>query len=96
LRRLQVAARVGFYSYSNYLRHTILVDAFAYHPALYAAKFWTYIATTVFVGVAMAHLVEMPYLALRERRFPPTQAAPRAATSPAEDGKLSPLNPRPT
>jgi peptidoglycan/LPS O-acetylase OafA/YrhL len=90
----RVAARVGFYSYSIYLWHTILVDAFEYNPTLSAAKFWTYIATTVLVGIAMAHLVEMPYLALRERRFPPTQSASPAVLSPAEDAELSPVSAR--
>jgi peptidoglycan/LPS O-acetylase OafA/YrhL len=84
----KVAARVGFYSYSIYLWHTILVDAFEYYPTLSLAKFWSYIATTVSVGIAMGHLVEMPYLALRERRFP-IQTAPSAAVSPAEDAEFS-------
>ena len=84
----RVAARVGFYSYSIYLWHTILVDAFDYYPTLSAAKFWTYIATTVLVGIAMGHLVEMPYLALRERLFPPSQNVPQPLVPSAQRSTL--------
>lgn len=83
------AAKVGFYSYSIYLWHTILVIAFGFRPSLSAAKFWVYVASTIVAGIAMAHLVEMPYLALRERLFPPSQPAPQSAVSPAEIAEFS-------
>jgi len=76
----RVAARVGFYSYSIYLWHMLVVFAFEYYPTLSATKFWIYLATTIFLGITMARLVEMPYLALRERLFPTLQAAPPAST----------------
>ena len=77
-------AKVGFYSYSIYLWHTIVVAAFEYHPAMSAAKFWIFIATTIITGIAMAHLIEMPYLTLRDKLFPPSQAAGAPAASPTE------------
>ena len=86
------AARIGFYSYSIYLWHTILLRAFELHPSLSAAKFWLYIASTIVAGVAMAHLVELPYLALRERLFPPSQSAPQPAISPAESAEFPALS----
>ena len=46
------AAKVGFYSYSIYLWQTFVLAAFEYHPSLSVAKFWIYIATTIFVGIA--------------------------------------------
>jgi peptidoglycan/LPS O-acetylase OafA/YrhL len=64
------AAKIGFYSYSIYLWHTLICDAFLYHANLSFIKFWIYIATTIAGGWAMAHLVELPYQALRERLFP--------------------------
>lgn len=64
------AAKIGFYSYSIYLWHTLICDAFLFHPNLSLIKFWLYIATTIAGGCAMAHLVELPYQELRERLFP--------------------------
>ena len=80
-------AKVGFYSYSIYLWHTIVLNAFQFHPSLSAAKFWIYLAITIVAGIAMAHLIELPYMALRERGFPPSRTAPRLAAAPA--GALS-------
>jgi peptidoglycan/LPS O-acetylase OafA/YrhL len=81
-------AKVGFYSYSIYLWQTFVVAAFEYHPSLSAAKFWIYIATTIFVGIGMAHLVEVPYLALRERLFPPSQNVPHPSVPSAQRSTL--------
>jgi peptidoglycan/LPS O-acetylase OafA/YrhL len=78
------AAKVGFYSYSIYLWHTIVVAAFEYHPAKSAAKFWIFIATTIITGIAMAQLIELPYLTLRDKLFPPSQTARPPAVSPTE------------
>jgi peptidoglycan/LPS O-acetylase OafA/YrhL len=76
----RVAARIGFYSYSIYLWHMVVVFAFGYYPASSATKFWTYLATTVFLGITMAQLVEMPYLALRDRVFPTPHVTPPSPT----------------
>jgi peptidoglycan/LPS O-acetylase OafA/YrhL len=85
-------AKVGFYSYSIYLWHTILVDAFEFQPSLSAAKFWLYIASTIVAGIAMAYLIETPYLALRERLFPPSQSVPRPVVPSAERSTLPSLS----
>jgi peptidoglycan/LPS O-acetylase OafA/YrhL len=71
------AARIGFYSYSIYLWHTLVCDAFLFYPNLSLIRFWLYIATANVAGIAMAHLVEVPYLALRERLFPPVHESSR-------------------
>ena len=63
------AARIGFYSYSIYLWHTILGETF-FSSDVSFWKFWSYIAICIPAGIAMAHLIEMPYLALREKHFP--------------------------
>jgi peptidoglycan/LPS O-acetylase OafA/YrhL len=82
------AAKIGFYSYSIYLWHTVICDAFLFHPNLSLIKFWVYIAISIVTGIAMAHLVELPYLALRERLFPASQAASRRSVEPTESHAL--------
>jgi peptidoglycan/LPS O-acetylase OafA/YrhL len=63
-------ARVGVYSYSIYLWHTVIADGFLFHPPSSFAKFWLYMISSITGGIAMAHLVEIPYLRLRDRMFP--------------------------
>jgi hypothetical protein len=36
--------------------------------------FWIYLIVTIIVGIAMANLVEVPFLKLREKLFPPSRA----------------------
>jgi peptidoglycan/LPS O-acetylase OafA/YrhL len=67
-----VAARVGFYSYSIYLWHEF-VGLTLFHSGVSFWKFWSYIVACILAGIGMAYLVEMPYLALRERFFPSSQ-----------------------
>jgi peptidoglycan/LPS O-acetylase OafA/YrhL len=82
------AARIGFYSYSIYLWHTLICDAFLYQSNLSLIKFWIYIATTVAGGCAMAHLVELPYQALRERLFPSPYGVSQARLAARESHAL--------
>jgi len=63
-------ARIGVYSYSIYLWHTAIADAFISHPPSSFLKFWLYIASCLACGIAMAYLVEIPYLRMRDRLFP--------------------------
>jgi len=69
------AARIGFYSYSIYLWHTILGETFFSGNATFG-RFWLYLVVCVLGGIGMAHLIELPYLTLRERRFPAAQLSP--------------------
>jgi peptidoglycan/LPS O-acetylase OafA/YrhL len=69
-RLLRPAARLGVYSYSIYLWHTAVVDVFLLHRPTTFFKFWLYMATSIGAGSAMAYLVEIPYLKLRDRLFP--------------------------
>jgi peptidoglycan/LPS O-acetylase OafA/YrhL len=71
------AAKIGFYSYSIYLWHTALLYLFIDHPDHPLLIFWAYVAICIAVGVAMSHLVEVPYLALRDRLLPAPESALR-------------------
>jgi peptidoglycan/LPS O-acetylase OafA/YrhL len=68
------AARVGFYSYSIYLWHTVVAEFYLSRFALSALNFWVCLAATVAMGVVMGRLVEAPYLALREKIAPSPHA----------------------
>jgi peptidoglycan/LPS O-acetylase OafA/YrhL len=68
------AARVGFYSYSIYLWHTVVAEFYLSRFALSALNFWVCLAATVAMGVVMGRLVEAPYLALREKIAPSSHA----------------------
>ncbi len=65
----KTASKIGFYSYSIYLWHTLIVYAFL-DAKRSVWVFWAYLSTSVVVGIVMAHLVELPYLALRDKLFP--------------------------
>jgi peptidoglycan/LPS O-acetylase OafA/YrhL len=80
----KAAAKIGFYSYSIYLWHPALLYIFVYinWPGRPFQVFWTYAATCIVVGVAMAHLVELPYLVLRERIVPSPESAFHLSPTP--------------
>ena len=80
----KAAARIGFYSYSIYLWHTALLYMFIDRSGPPALIFWAYLATCLVGGIVMAHLVEMPYLAMRERLFPNVFPPPRVAAAGEE------------
>ena len=85
------AAAIGFYSYSIYLWHTALLYLFIDRPAHPFLVFWTYVAVCIAVGIAMSHLVEVPYLALRDRIFPAPESAVRLSPTPVDaKGPASP------
>ena len=69
-------ARIGSYSYSIYLWHTVFVDFFLLYRPVSLLTFWLYIACCIAGGITMAQLIEIPYLRLRDRLFPAT--GPRA------------------
>jgi peptidoglycan/LPS O-acetylase OafA/YrhL len=62
-------AKLGVFSYSIYLWHSIFVEMFNAHPPVSFLKFWAYMASCIAFGIGMAHLVELPYLKLRDRLF---------------------------
>jgi peptidoglycan/LPS O-acetylase OafA/YrhL len=64
------AAKIGVFSYSIYLWHRILSILFLHYYGNSALGFWLYIVAAIVLGVAMAKLVEMPSLALRDRWQP--------------------------
>jgi peptidoglycan/LPS O-acetylase OafA/YrhL len=67
---LSRVAQIGAYSYSIYLWHTIFVLLFMLWKPITVFKFWLYIASCILGGIGMAHLIEIPYLKLRERLYP--------------------------
>jgi peptidoglycan/LPS O-acetylase OafA/YrhL len=67
---LSRVAQIGAYSYSIYLWHTIFVMLFMLWKRVTVFKFWLYIASCILGGIGMAHLIEIPYLKLRERLYP--------------------------
>jgi peptidoglycan/LPS O-acetylase OafA/YrhL len=76
------AARIGFYSYSIYLWHTVLGETLFSSGASFW-KFWAYICICVLAGIGMAHLIELPYLVVRDRLFPVSTVTSVAANSQA-------------
>jgi len=62
------AASLGFYSYSIYLWHTYSVATF--YPTRSVFSFWLGIGFALMLGYAMALLIELPFLRLRQRLFP--------------------------
>jgi peptidoglycan/LPS O-acetylase OafA/YrhL len=62
-------ARLGFYSYSIYLWHGVLVLAFG-HLADEWYSLPMYLCCSIAAGVAMAKLIELPALKLREKIVP--------------------------
>jgi peptidoglycan/LPS O-acetylase OafA/YrhL len=64
------ASKIGIYSYSIYLWHMPVSELFISHYGLSGGRFWACVAVVIGIGIAMAQLVEMPYLALREKLFP--------------------------
>jgi peptidoglycan/LPS O-acetylase OafA/YrhL len=68
------AAKIGFYSYSIYLWHTVVAEFYLSRFALSVLNFWVCLAATVAMGVVMGRLVEAPYLALREKIAPSSHA----------------------
>jgi len=81
----RMAAKVGFYSYSIYLWHTVVCEWFQWKNS--ALAFWAYLATAVVVGIAAATLIELPALALREKWFPP--ASSESSAVPELEGTLA-------
>ncbi len=84
-------AWVGVYSYSIYLWHLAVKKWVV--PAIVHGLGWSeggivtllvYLAASLLVGVAMARLIEIPVLALRDRWLP-SVATPRASPSPRRD-----------
>jgi peptidoglycan/LPS O-acetylase OafA/YrhL len=64
------AAQIGFYSYSIYVWHTAVLYLVTTYLGWLALPFWIYLILAVLVGIAMANLVELPFLKLREKQFP--------------------------
>jgi peptidoglycan/LPS O-acetylase OafA/YrhL len=79
---VRVFALVGFYSYSIYLWHRpIAMILESTHSAL---GYWCYVAIAIAFGFAMAVIVEIPGLAMRDRLFAPE-------TSPVSTTKSQPV-----
>lgn len=77
------AAKIGFYSYSIYLWHLMVLDVSTQvHHRLDGLFFWLYVVSAIGAGILAAILIEKPALALRDKKFP-VRAMP--TTFPARD-----------
>lgn len=69
-----VVASIGFYSYSIYIWHRLAwfcTEIFTvFCPLPYFLKNLSYFCFAIIAGVIMGKLIEMPFLALREKLFP--------------------------
>jgi len=70
---VRVFALMGFYSYSIYLWHRPI--AMMLEPTHNAFGYWSYVAIAIAFGFAMAVIVEIPCLAVRDHLFPPATRA---------------------
>jgi peptidoglycan/LPS O-acetylase OafA/YrhL len=83
---LRAIGSMGTYSYTLYLWHVPLAQAFAglasrfpsVNPYLLHA---IYFMTSIVTGVVLSKLVEIPVLRLRERLFPPLERKPAGQSS---------------
>lgn len=76
-------AWTGRYSYSIYLWHLPLrVTVFSGPPTL--VSFFLFLAASIAFGAAMSRLIEIPFLQLRDRLFPPKTAQPPDVVVPEE------------
>lgn len=65
----KLLARIGFYSYSIYLWHMYLTARVFHYPVTFSS-YWIYVIGSVSVGILMANLIELPFLAIRDRVIP--------------------------
>jgi peptidoglycan/LPS O-acetylase OafA/YrhL len=78
-------ARIGFYSYSIYLWHWLIIfylrpyfrhkcmttgSPVAWSSAMESGQWWFCVAFSIIVGMAMAVVIEQPAIRLRDRWFP--------------------------
>lgn len=77
----RLAAEIGFYSYSIYVWHTTALYLVTTYLGWSALAFWIYLTGAMILGIAMAHFVELPFLAIREKLFP--SRAKRMLLAPA-------------
>ena len=90
---VNLLARIGFYSYSIYLWHWIVIfyllpnfwmrciktgSPIPWSSAMEAGQWWLAITVCILVGIAAAMIVEQPGLRLRDRWFPSRTCQPRA------------------
>ena len=68
--RSRILEEIGRYSYSIYLWHTVVVAVWTNQRKPSWAGFIGSVITSIAIGIAMALLVEVPVLSLRDRFFP--------------------------
>jgi peptidoglycan/LPS O-acetylase OafA/YrhL len=82
-----VVARIGFYSYSIYLWHGVASIFFKIIFGISSALgFWLYLASAILIGIAMAKLVEIPVLKLRDQKIPASKEAAQLTRHTSHSG----------
>jgi peptidoglycan/LPS O-acetylase OafA/YrhL len=81
-------ARIGFYSYSIYLWHMYLTPRVIHYPVTFFA-FWLYLVASICLGVLMANLIELPFLAIRERIVPRVKSGGISTVKPDQAAALA-------
>ena len=77
-----IVAEIGRYSYSIYLWHIFLSPLFVPYRVTFLT-FWAYVAGSILLGAATAHILEFPSLALRERWVPARRTESSLTASPS-------------
>ena len=102
---IKLLAKIGFYSYSIYLWHWLIIEdfgtfirheclatghPFAWSPTLQTWQWPVLSIASVIVGIAMAKVVEVPVLRLRDRWFPSRTRLSDLTSHVKLDGAIQP------
>lgn len=80
-RLLEPLSRIGFYSYSVYLWHTIPAR-FMHNTTPTPLGLLVYASSSIAIGILMAKAVELPMLHVRDRLFPTRRSRNSSASAP--------------
>lgn len=100
---INLLAKIGFYSYSIYLWHWLIIEdfgtylrhkcistghPFAWSPTLQTRQWPVLVVLSIVIGIAMAKIVEVPVLKLRDQWFPSRTRPSDLTNQLKSDGEL--------